>query len=86
VEKELHDAENAHERDRAVALTKEDVRADGCNIPYRWYGLVNALLSAHRSAEASSVLQEMDARGFDLNPAVLGEYFPVIVNFMESKV
>jgi hypothetical protein len=85
VEKELHDAENAHEWDRAVALTKEDVRADGCNIPYRWYGLVNALLSAHRSAEASSVLQEMDARGFDLNPAVLGEYFPVIVNFMESQ-
>lgn len=82
--KEIQDAERAGEWDRAVVLEKEAVR-DGCNIPYRWYGLVNALLSAHRSAEASSVLQEMDARGFDLNLAVLGEYFPEIVKFMESK-
>jgi hypothetical protein len=65
-------------------LEKEAVRA-ACNNEYRWEGLVNALLSAHRSAEASSVLQEMDARGFDLNPALLGDYFPEIVNFMESK-
>ena len=65
-------------------LAKQHVRG-GCNIEYRWDGLVNALLSAHRSAEASSVLQEMDARGFDLNPALLGDYFPEIVNFMESK-
>jgi pentatricopeptide repeat protein len=81
---EIQDAEKAREWDRAVVLAKEDVRA-GCNIEFRWDGLVNALLSAHRLAEASSVLQEMDARGFDLNPAVLGEYFPEIVNFMESK-
>jgi hypothetical protein len=85
VSKELQDAESAHEWDRAVVLTKEDVRAGGCNIPYRWYGLVNVLLSAHRSAEASSVLQEMDARGFDVELAVLGEYFPEIVKFIESK-
>lgn len=85
VSKELHDAESAHEWDRAVVLTKEDIRADGCNIPYRWYRLVNVLLSAHRSAEASSVLQEMDARGFDLNLEFLGEYFPEIVKFIGSN-
>jgi hypothetical protein len=85
VSKELKDAESAHEWDRAVVLTKEDVRAGGCNIPYRWDELVNALLSAHRSAEASRVLQEMDARGFDVELAVLGEYFPEIVKFIESK-
>ena len=82
--KEIQDAERAGEWDRAVVLAKEVVR-DGCNIEFRWDGLVNALLSAHRSAEASSVLQEMDARGFDLNLAVLGEDFPEIVNFVESK-
>jgi pentatricopeptide repeat protein len=80
----IENAERAGEWDRAVVLEKEEVRA-GCNIEFRWDGLVNALLRAHRSAEASSVLQEMDARGFDLNPAVLGEFFPEIVNFMESK-
>ena len=85
VSKELQDAESAHEWDRAVVLTKEDIRAGGCNIPYRWYRLVKALLSAHRSAEASSVLQEMDARGFDLDLELLGEYFPEIVKFIESK-
>jgi pentatricopeptide repeat protein len=82
--KETEDAERAREWDRAVLLAKETVRG-GCNVPYRWDRLVNALLSAHRFAEASSVLQEMDARGFDLNLAVLGEYFPEIVNFMESN-
>jgi hypothetical protein len=80
----IENAERAGEWDRAVVLAKEDVRA-GCNIPYRWEELVNALLSAHRSAEASSVLQEMDTRDFDLNPALMGELFPEIVNFMESK-
>src|SRR5438105_6700696 len=83
-EKEIHDAERAREWERVVVLEKETVRG-GCNIPYRWYRLVNALLSAHRSAEASSVLQEMDARGFDVELAVLGEYFPEIVKFIESK-
>jgi hypothetical protein len=81
---EVQDAEKAREWDRAVVLAKEDVRG-GCNIEFRWDGLVNALLSAHRSVEASSVLQEMDARGFDLDLAVLGEYFPEIVKFIESK-
>jgi hypothetical protein len=82
--KEIQDAERAREWDRAVVLAKEEVRA-GCKNEYRWEELINALLSAHRSAEASRALEEMDARGFDLNPAALGEYFPEIVKFMESK-
>jgi hypothetical protein len=82
--KEIQDAERAREWDRAVVLANEEVRA-GCKSEYRWEKLVNALLSAHRSAEASRVLQEMDARGFDLNLAVLGEEFPEIVKFMASK-
>lgn len=82
--KEIRDAEKAREWNRAVVLEKEAVRA-GCNIQHRWNGLVNALLSAHRSAEASSVLQEMNARGFDINPAFLDVNFPKIVKFMESK-
>ena len=82
--RQMQDAEQAREWDRAVVLAKEEVRA-GCGSEFRWEGLVNTLLSAHRSAEASSVLQEMDARGFELNPALLGDGFPEIVNFMESK-
>lgn len=82
--KEIQDAERARDWDRAVLLEKETVRG-GCNIPYRWYELVNTLLGAHRSAKASSVLEEMDARGFDLNLEFLGEYFPEIVKFIESK-
>jgi len=83
-EKEIQDAERAREWHRVVVLAKEEVRG-GCKIPYRWDRLVNALLSAHRSAEASSVLQEMDARGFDVELAFLGEDFPEIVKFIESK-
>lgn len=82
--KETEDAERAREWDRAVLLEKETVRG-GCNISYRWYRLVNALLSAHRSAEASSALEEMDSRGFDVELAFLGEDFPEIVKFIESK-
>lgn len=82
--KELRGAEQAGEWNRAVALEKDAVRA-GCDIQYRWYGLVNALLRAHRTAEASAVLQEMDARGFDVNPDFLDVQFPGIVKFMESK-
>jgi hypothetical protein len=81
---EIQDAEKAHEWDRAVVLAKKDVRG-GCNIEFRWDGLVNALLGAHRSAEASSVLQEMNARSFDVELAPLGEDFPEIVKFIESK-
>jgi hypothetical protein len=80
----IENAESAGEWDRAVVLEKEEVRA-ACNNEYRWYRLVNALLGAHRSAEASSVLQEMDARGFDVNLPLLGEDFPEIVKFIESK-
>jgi hypothetical protein len=63
---------------------KEAVRA-GCSIQYRWYGLISALLYAHRAAEASSTLKEIDSRGFDVNAALIDTAFPAIVNFMASK-
>ncbi len=82
--KEIRNAEKAGEWDRAVALQKEAVRA-GCGIQYRWYGLVNALVKAHRPAEASGILQQMDSRGFEINPAFIDTEFPEVAKFMESK-
>lgn len=81
---ELGAAERARDWDHVVALQREVVRA-GCNNEYGWYGLVDALLKARRPEEASSVLQEMDARGFDINPALIEDTFPQIVGFMRSK-
>src|SRR3954453_13032257 len=52
--KEIGDAESNGEWDRAVALRKEAVRS-ACGIEYVWYGLINALLKAHRPTEAVSV-------------------------------
>lgn len=82
--KEIRDAEKAGEWDRAVALQKQAVRA-GCNIQYRWYGLVNALVKAHRLPEASGILQQMDSRGLEVNPALIEAQFPEVVKFMRSK-
>jgi len=82
--KEIRDAEKDGEWDRAVALRKEAVRAE-CSIQYRWYGLVTALLKARRPAEASSILEQMDSRGFEVNPALIDSGFPEVVRFMESK-
>lgn len=82
--KEIGDAEKAGEWGRAVALRKQAVRA-GCNIQYRWYGLVNALVKAHRQPEASSILQQMDSRGFEVNPALIDAEFPEVVKFTGSK-
>ena len=82
--KEIREAEKAGEWDRAVALRKQAVRA-ACRIQYRWFGLVNALLKAHHSAEAVNILQEMDSRGFEINPASMDTQFAEIVQFMESN-
>ncbi len=82
--KEIREAEKAGEWDRAVALIKQAVRA-ACRNQYRWFGLVNALLKAHRSAEALSILQEMDSRGFEINPAFRDTELAEIAQFMESK-
>jgi hypothetical protein len=83
--KEIRDAEAAGDWDRAVALRKESVKA-GCSIQYRRYSLVKTLLRTHRPAEASSILQQMDSRGLEVNPALMIDAeFPEIGQFMESK-
>ena len=73
---------------RAVDLQKLVVR-DGCGIEARWYQLVTLLLKARREQEAVRVLEEMDARGFDLNPSSIGQHTispitPEIEKFMSS--
>jgi len=71
-------AEKSGDWDRAAELEKRFVRAS-CGNQYRWYGLIRALLKAGRETQAVLVLQEMDARGFDLNPALIGGSNPDVV-------
>ena len=80
---QIQQAEKSGSWDTLVELEKENVRA-GCNIEYRWLELVNALLSAHRPSEAVLVLEEMDARGFEVNPASLSEEHSQIKQFMDT--
>src|SRR5215469_10551733 len=68
--KEMYDAEKTGQWDPVVVLEKEFVRAS-CGNSYRWYELVNTLLKAGRNEEATRVLQEMDTRGFEVNPRLV---------------
>jgi pentatricopeptide repeat protein len=81
---EISAAEKAGEWDRVVVLQKEGVRA-ACFSEYTWYGLVNALLKANRRPEASRVLDEMDARGFEINPTFIDPAFSEVSKFLGSK-
>ncbi len=83
--KEIRDAEKSGDWDRVVALEKQAVRA-GCDIEYRWFQLVNALLEAHQQTEASRALQEMDTRGFEVNPFLLGSDLREVEMFMQERV
>lgn len=71
--------------DEVVELQKASVRAS-CANEYQWYELVSALLQAHRQTEAVQVLEEMEARGFDLNPSIIGGMHPDVQQFMETPV
>ena len=71
--------------DRVVDLSKLNVR-ESCGNEYRWYELVSALLYARRQPEAVQALQEMDARGFDLNPSLLGGSHPDVRKFMGTPI
>jgi hypothetical protein len=82
---EIHTAEQSGSWDRVVELEKALVRG-GCRIQYRWYELANALLEAHRQTEAVLVMQEMDSRGFDLNPSFIGKDHPEVEKFMGGQV
>jgi hypothetical protein len=80
----MREAEKAGAWDRAVALRKEEVRS-GCSNQYRWFELVNTLIEALRTPKATRVLQEMDLRDFEVNPALPDEEFPRISKFMGSR-
>ena len=81
---EIRNAEKAGQLDRVIELEKEAVRA-ACNNEYRWYGLVNALLKAHRRPEASRILDQMDTRGFEVNPTFIDPAFPEVAKFLGTK-
>jgi pentatricopeptide repeat protein len=68
-----------------IELQKASVRAS-CRNEYRWHELVSALLAAGRRSEAVRVLQEMDARGFDLNPGVIGRMHADVGEFMATPL
>ena len=80
----LHAARNNQAWDSLIQLQKQFIR-DGCEIGYRWWTLADFLLKAGRQVEALSLLQEMDARGFELNPAIIVRQFPAMPAFMESS-
>jgi hypothetical protein len=82
----MDQAEKTAAWDRAIDLRKEYVRAS-CGNEFRWYQVVKTLLLAHRPEDALCTLQEMDARGFEINPslAVIEEFFPEVKAFLSTQ-
>lgn len=80
---EIRQARNSGDWSRVIELEKASVRAM-CGNAYRWFELADALLDAHRPAEALAVLQEMDSRGFDVNPALIGGMHPGVEAFVKT--
>jgi len=64
--KEIVEARKSQSWDRLIELEKRFVRS-GCMIEYRWRELANIFVEAGRQTDAIRVLEEMDARGFDLS-------------------
>lgn len=79
----ISEARKAGSLDQVIDLEKASVRA-GCRIEYRWHELVTVLLEARRPSEALQALQEMDARGFSLNPVRIAAEHPDVAKFMDS--
>src|SRR5512146_2350039 len=71
--------------DRVIALEKQSVR-DGCAIEYRWRELANTLVVASRPKEALAVLQEMDTRGFEVNPSLIGTEHQALRSFLKTAL
>ena len=69
--------------DRIVELEKLNVR-QGCEIEYRWLELTDTLIEAGRLQEALKALEEADARGFDLNPALIEQ--KTVTEFMNAPM
>jgi hypothetical protein len=68
----IRDAEKSGQWDKVIEYEKLSVRG-GCSNQFRWGELVESLLKAHREADAMHALQEMDSRGFELNPSTIDE-------------
>ena len=71
--------------DRVIELEKRSVR-EGCDIEYRWRELANALVEVGRRTDALLVLTDMDSRGFDLRPSVIGREHEELKAFMETPL
>src|SRR5689334_20001322 len=69
---EIRRAKQSGSWDRVIELEKQSVR-EGCGVAYRWLELANSLVEAGRQRDALAAVTEMEARGFDLNPALIGE-------------
>jgi len=67
---------------RLVDLEVLSVRS-GCANEFRWKQLARALVLADRAADAIHVLEDMDERGFKLNPSP-GMLPPEVVKVMET--
>jgi hypothetical protein len=70
---------------RAVELERAAVRA-GCDIAYRWEELADLLVQANRRAEAVQALEEMDKRGFEVNPSFIEGGRPKLAAFMATPM
>ena len=66
--REIVDAEKRADWNLVVELEKASVR-EACGMEFRWQQLGTALAKANRAAEAVRLLEEMEARGFELNPS-----------------
>jgi hypothetical protein len=81
----IRDAEKSGSWDKVIEYEKLSVRG-GCSNQFRWDELVESLLKAHREADALHALQEMDSRGFELNPSTIDEGHKELKKFMEAPV
>ncbi len=82
---QIRQAQKSHDWVQLIALRKQEVRA-GCGIAYRWYEFVDTLLQAGHPDEASRVLQEMDAHGFEVNPSLEAKDFARVESFLTTPL
>jgi len=83
--RKIRDAEKSGLWDKLIEYEKLLVRG-GCSNQFRWGELVESLLKAHRETDALHALQEMDSRGFELNPSTIDESHKELKKFMEAPV
>jgi hypothetical protein len=82
---ELLAAKKSLDWNRIIELQRQYVR-EACAIQYRWEELAQTFIDAHRESDAVNVLEEMDARGFDVNPALIEPTHPQLSKFMGTPI